>query len=94
MAEYITSKLVKQKETNSSSSNKSNSKTKLNHENKKNSKPVYNGPCPTPNRFNIRPGYRWDAIDRGNGFENLLLKKISSKQSFKDDEYKWSVSDM
>jgi hypothetical protein len=58
------------------------------------SKPLYSGPTPPPNRFHIRPGYRWDAIDRGNGFENMLLKKMSDKNSFKEDEYRWAVADM
>jgi pre-mRNA-splicing factor CWC26 len=59
-----------------------------------NSKPKYKGPNPTPNRFGIRPGYRWDAIDRGNGFEKKLLLKINEKQSFNEEEYKWRVSDL
>ena len=57
-------------------------------------RPVYSGPTPTPNRFHIRPGYRWDAIERGNGFESKLLLKLNERSSRKDDEYKWSVSDL
>lgn len=57
-------------------------------------KPIYRGPNPTPNRFGIRPGYRWDAIDRGNGFEKKVLLKINEKSSFNEDEYKWRVSDL
>eukprot|EP01038_Epipyxis_sp_PR26KG_P007379 gene7379-10051_t len=59
-----------------------------------NKKPLYKGPIPTPNRFGIRPGYRWDAIDRGIGYEHTLLTRINSKKSLKEDEYKWSVADL
>ena len=62
--------------------------------NKKGLKPIYKGPLPAPNRFGIRPGYRWDGVDRGNRFEKELLLKISEKGSYNEDQYKWSVSDL
>lgn len=64
------------------------------HGNKRSSKPLYKGPNPTPNRFGIRPGYRWDAIDRGNGFEKKVLLKINENSSFNEEDYKWRVSDL
>ena len=57
-------------------------------------KPRYKGPTPPPNRFGIRPGYRWDGIDRGNGWENKLYKAQSEAVGRKNDRYAWSCADM
>jgi len=57
-------------------------------------KKVYKGPAPPPNRFNILPGYRWDGNDRGNGWENKVLKRDNEKRSVKADGAAWSMADM
>ena len=57
-------------------------------------KPVYKGPPPKSNRYGIRPGYRWDGTDRGNGFEDKVLEALHSKGRKKEEAYKWSAADM
>ena len=57
-------------------------------------RPLYKGPPPPPNRFGIRPGYRWDGIDRGNGWEAKLQRKHAEAVGAKNDRYAWSCADM
>lgn len=57
-------------------------------------KPVYKGPDPPPNIFNIRPGYRWDSVNRSSGFENERLPKLANRPVSQTDAYKWSAEDM
>jgi pre-mRNA-splicing factor CWC26 len=53
-------------------------------------RPVYKGAA-APNRYGIRPGYRWDGVDRGTGFEGERFKALNRKERDKGLEYAWQM---
>ncbi|KAK8079995.1 Cell cycle control protein [Apiospora hydei] len=58
----------------------------------KDRRPVYQGAAP-PNRYGIKPGYRWDGVDRGNGFEAERFKAINRVTRNKDLDYNWQMDE-
>merc|ERR1719431_1842606 len=69
-------------------------KKKAKMEGRKKRLPQYQGPQPPPNRYGILPGYRWDGVDRSNGFEGRLMTQGASKKAQEEEAYKWSTEDM
>ena len=55
-------------------------------------KPVYQGAAP-PNRYAIKPGHRWDGVDRGNGFEKQYFKAINKRKNAENLEYAWQMDE-
>ena len=53
---------------------------------------TYQGPF-QPNRYGIRPGWRWDGVDRGNGFEKKWFEARATRESKRNLEYLWELDE-
>lgn len=58
----------------------------------KTGKPLYRGAF-QPNRYGIRPGHRWDGVDRGNGFEKEWFASRNRKGRMESLEYQWQMDE-
>ena len=55
-------------------------------------KSLYNGAF-MPNRYGIRPGHKWDGVDRGNGFEKEYFAAQNRRKNVKELEYAWQMDE-
>ncbi|KAL9586952.1 MAG: hypothetical protein Q9212_000554 [Teloschistes hypoglaucus] len=55
-------------------------------------KPLYGGSF-MPNRYGIRPGHRWDGVDRGNGFEKEWFGARNRRKDLRELEYAWQMDE-
>lgn len=55
-------------------------------------KPLYQGAA-APNRYGIRPGHRWDGVDRGTGFEKEYFAARNRRENLKNLDYAWQMDE-
>lgn len=57
-------------------------------------RPMYTKGQPWPNRYNIKPGYRWDGVERGTGWEDKRIRWELERQNKQNRAYKFGSADM
>jgi pre-mRNA-splicing factor CWC26 len=55
-------------------------------------KPLYQG-ASAPNRYGIRPGHKWDGVDRSNGWEGERFKALNRRARNKDLDFQWQMDE-
>ncbi|KAJ5152663.1 Pre-mRNA-splicing factor cwc26 [Penicillium canariense] len=55
-------------------------------------RPLYKGAF-QPNRYGIRPGHRWDGVDRSTGFEKEWFAARNKKSRFEALDYQWQMDE-
>lgn len=55
-------------------------------------RPLYAGHA-APNRYGIRPGAKWDGVDRGNGFEADWFKARNQRSRLEALSYAWQTDE-
>lgn len=55
-------------------------------------RPLYQGAA-APNRYGIRPGHKWDGVDRGNGFEKEWFAARNRRSRNERLEYEWQMDE-
>jgi pre-mRNA-splicing factor CWC26 len=55
-------------------------------------KPIYKGAA-QPNRYGIRPGHKWDGVDRSNGWEGERFKAMNRRTRNKELDFAWQMDE-
>ncbi|OJJ50693.1 hypothetical protein ASPZODRAFT_56519 [Penicilliopsis zonata CBS 506.65] len=55
-------------------------------------RPLYKGAF-QPNRYGIRPGHRWDGVDRSTGFEKEWFAARNKRARFEALDYQWQMDE-